>query len=325
MKESILVVDDEPHIRKILAFLLEQNGFSIVTAENGERALEVARNELPDLILLDLMMPKMDGYEVCQHLREDFKTAQIPIIIVTAKGDVREKVRGLRGGANDYLTKPYDHDELVTRVRNMLDWSRAQRQANPLTGLPGNQAIESELQRRIMTTQPFAFMYIDIDNFKGYNDHYGYSRGDQAIRFVSDIIRQTSQRLGNEDDFIGHIGGDDFVVISSPTVADAVAQGIVDDFDANSHSLLDAEDLERGHLEVRNRFGGANVVPFCTITLAMVIDSGGTFKHWAKVSDVAAELKKYGKSLKGSVVVKERRTHESEAETTGMGTEELIS
>jgi diguanylate cyclase (GGDEF)-like protein len=325
VKETILVVDDEPHIRKILAFLLEQNGFAVLTAEDGERALEVARRELPDLILLDLMMPKMDGYEVCQHLREDFQTAQIPIVIVTAKGEVREKVRGLKGGANDYLTKPYNHDELVARVRNMLDWSRAQRQANPLTGLPGNQAIESELQRRIMNEEAFAFMYVDIDNFKGYNDYYGYSRGDQAIRFVADVIRQTSQRLGSETDFIGHIGGDDFVVIGSPQIADAVAQGIVDDFDANSQSLYDAEDLERGHLEIRNRFGGSNMVPFCTITLAMVIDLGGTFNHWAKVSDVAAELKKYGKSLKGSVVVKERRSHDPEAESKAVSPEEIIS
>jgi len=256
------------------------------------------------------MMPKMDGFEVCRRLREDFKTAQIPIIIVTAKGDVSEKVRGLKGGANDYLTKPYDHAELVARVRNMLDWSRSQRQANPLTGLPGNQAIEWELQRRIEQQRPFSFMYVDIDNFKGYNDYYGYSRGDQAIVFVAEILRQTSQRLGGGEDFIGHIGGDDFVVLTAPVSGDAMAQAIVDDFDAHSSSLFDAEDLERGFLEVRNRFGGTNMVPFCTLTLAMVTDQGGVFEHWAKVSDVAAELKKYGKSLKGSVVVKERRSHE---------------
>ena len=313
MKETILVVDDEPHIRKILAFLLEQNGFTVLTARDGEEAIEVATAHLPDLILLDLMMPKMDGYQVCEHLRENFQTAQIPIVIVTAKGNVSEKVRGLKGGANDYLTKPYDHAELIARVRNMLDWSRAQRQANPLTGLPGNQAIEAELQRLIQGRIPFAFMYADIDNFKGYNDYYGYSRGDQFIRFVSEIIRRTALRLGNDQSFIGHIGGDDFVVITAPEMGDAVSQGIVDDFDATSGMLFDAEDLEKGYLEVRNRFGGANKVPFCTLTLAMITDPGGVFQHWAKVSDVAAELKKYGKSLKGSVVVKERRSHPSEA------------
>ena len=314
MKETILVVDDEPHIRKILAFLLEQNGFTVLSAEDGVRALQLVRTELPDLILLDLMMPKMDGFEVCQHLREDFQTSQIPIIIVTAKGDVSEKVRGLKGGANDYLTKPYDHNELVARVRNMLDWSRAQRQANPLTGLPGNQAIEGELQRRIEDQQPFSFMYIDIDNFKGYNDYYGYSKGDDAIRYVAQLIRESSKLLGGPDDFIGHIGGDDFVVISVPAQGDALAQAIVDRFDQSSDGLFDSEDLERGYLEVRNRFGGTNMVPFITLTLAMVIDSGGGFHHWAKVSDVAAELKKYGKSLKGSVVVKERRSHPQAAD-----------
>jgi diguanylate cyclase (GGDEF)-like protein len=311
LKETILVVDDEPHIRKILKFLLEQNDFQVLTAANGEEALTQARQSLPDLVLLDLMMPKMDGMEVCRRLRADYRTGQIPIIIVTAKGEVSERVRGLKGGANDYLTKPYDHNELIARVRNMLDWSRVQRQANPLTGLPGNQAIEAELQARIERTEPFAFMYIDVDNFKGYNDNYGYSKGDEAIRFVANLLRECSISVGGADsDFIGHIGGDDFVVICPPAHSDVLAQSIVDRFDRESYRLFEQSDIERGYLEVRNRFGGTNVVPFVTLTIAVVVDRGGTFRHWAKVSDVAAELKAYGKSLKGSVVVKERRTHE---------------
>ncbi len=318
MKETILVVDDEPHIRKILKFLLEQNDFQVITAANGEEALAAARGNLPELVLLDLMMPKMDGFEVCRRLRSDYRTSQIPIIIVTAKGEVTERVRGLKGGANDYLTKPYDHNELIARVRNMLDWSRVQRQANPLTGLPGNQAIETELQRRIDNGEPFAFMYIDVDNFKGYNDNYGYSKGDEAIRFVAGLLRECSVALGGVDtDFIGHIGGDDFVVISSPAHADVLAQSIVDRFDRESYRLFEAHDLERGYLEVRNRFGGTNTVPFITLTIAVVTDRGGTFRHWAKVSDVAAELKAYGKSLKGSVVVKERRSHDATDQPVG--------
>ena len=307
MKERILIVDDEPHIRRILTFLLEQKGFTTLTAADGRQALEMARSETPDLILLDLMMPHMDGFEVCEHLRGEFVTAQIPVIMVTAKGEVNDKVRGLQGGANDYLTKPYDNKELLARVQNMLDWSRSQRQANPLTGLPGNQAIETRLQDVLRTREPFAFMYVDIDNFKAYNDCYGYQRGDEVIRFTADLLRSCSADIGAEHDFIGHIGGDDFCLLTSLEAGEILGQSIATRFEAEFERFLDDDDIERGHLDVRSRQGGQQTVPIPSVTIALVLDTGGEFEHWARVSDAAAELKAYGKSLQGNVVVKDRR------------------
>ena len=307
MKERILIVDDEPHIRRILTFLLEQRGYTTLTASDGREALEVARAEIPDLVLLDLMMPHMDGFEVCRHLRAEFATAQIPVIMVTAKGEVNDKVRGLQGGANDYLTKPYDNKELLARVQNVLDWSRTQRQANPLTGLPGNQAIEARLQEVIEARSAFAFMYVDLDNFKAFNDCYGYQRGDTVIRFTADILRTSSITAGTPRDFIGHIGGDDFCVITSYEAGECLGHAIATRFEAEFPVLLDPDDRERGYLEVRSRQGGQTHVPFPSVTVALVLAQGGEFEHWARVSDAAAELKAYGKSLEGNVVVKERR------------------
>lgn len=316
MKERILIVDDEPHIRRILTFLLQQRGYETLTAADGVEALDVARTELPDLILLDLMMPRMDGFEVCGKLREEFSTSQIPVIMVTAKGEVLDKVRGLTGGANDYLTKPYDNKELIARVQNVLDWSRTQRQANPLTGLPGNQAIEKRLQLVIEGRQPFAFLYLDIDNFKAYNDCYGYQRGDTVIRFTADLLRSCSQEAGGINDFVGHIGGDDFCLITAHESGEVLAQLIAARFDAESAVLLDPADLAAGFLPVRSRQGGVHEVPFPSLTIALVLDPGGEFEHWAGVSDVAAQLKAYGKSLEGSVVVKERRALGTPFETS---------
>lgn len=307
MKERILIVDDEPHIRRILTFLLEQQGYQAVTAGDGVEALEIARAEPPDLILLDLMMPHMDGFEVCDRLRADFTTSQIPVIMVTAKGEVTDKVRGLQGGANDYLTKPYDNKELVARVQNVLAWSQSQRQANPLTGLPGNQAIEQHLQELIQGRQAFAFMYVDLDNFKALNDCYGYQQGDRVIRFTADLLRRCSTEVGTPSDFIGHIGGDDFCVMTAHDAGEALGQRIADRFGEEFEKLLDPADLERGHLEVRTRQGGLQRVPHPSVTIALVLDAGGEFEHWARVGDAAAELKAYGKSLPGNVVVKERR------------------
>lgn len=319
MKERILIVDDEPHIRRILTFLLQQRGFETLTAADGAEALDVARAQIPDLILLDLMMPRMDGFEVCAKLREEFSTSQIPVIMVTAKGEVADKVRGLQGGANDYLTKPYDNKELIARVQNVLDWSRTQRQANPLTGLPGNQAIEKRLQAIIETHEPFAFLYLDIDNFKAYNDCYGYQRGDSVIRFTAELLRSCSQETGGAHDFIGHIGGDDFCLITGHETGELLAQLIAARFDAESRALLDADDLAHGSLQVRSRQGGPQEVAFPSLTIALVLDTGGEFEHWAGVSDVAAQLKAYGKSLDGSVVVKERRQIGAPFETSTPG------
>ena len=307
MSERILIVDDEPHIRRILKFLLEQRGFQVLSAADGQEAVQIARSELPDLILLDLMMPRMDGFEVCARLRAEFSTAQIPVIMVTAKGEIADKVKGFQGGANDYLTKPYDNKELVARVQRMLDWSRAQRQANPLTGLPGNQAIEQELQRRISSLMPFAFMYLDIDHFKAYNDTYGYQRGDEVIRFVANLLRECCTEAGTENDFIGHIGGDDYCIICDYAHGEMLGQVITARFDTESRNLIDPEDLTRGYLSSRSRQGGMERVGLPCLTIALVLDPGGEFEHWARVSDVAAELKAYGKSLEGSVVIKERR------------------
>jgi len=309
LKETILIVDDEPHIRRILDYLLRQQGYEVSAAGSGPEALDALRagSLLPDLILLDLMMPGMDGYEVCQRLREDYRTRQIPIIIVTAKGEQSDRVRGLERGANDYLTKPYDHKELVLRVRNTLEWSRAQRQANPLTGLPGNQAIEQEVQGRIQRGEPFSFLYLDVDNFKAYNDYYGYSRGDEAIRVVAELVRNCARARGGEEDFVGHIGGDDFCVVTAPELGRPLGDAIVAAFEKEVLELIDQKDRKRGYLEVRARQGGQVRVDFPTLTIAVVKDQGGQYEHWGRVSDDAAELKAFGKTIVGNIVVADRR------------------
>ena len=304
---KILVVDDEDHIRRILKFQLEKHGYRVVVAENGEIALELMRREAPDLVLLDLMMPKIDGFETCRRIRQNFQTSQIPIIMLTAKSELPDKIKGLQDGANDYLIKPYSNEELLLRVGNVLDWSLKQKEANPLTGLPGNRAIEKELQGRIEGKEPFAFLYLDIDNFKPYNDHYGYQKGDDAILFLGDIVTEAVNSLGGVNDFVGHIGGDDFVVITSPARAEFVARHVIDEFDKGSLILLHENDIGRGYMEIRNRLGEVKRMPLMSLTIALVVDDEGKLRHYAQVNDIASELKQYGKAMVGSVVVRERR------------------
>jgi len=304
---KILVVDDEEHIRRILKFQLERKGYDVICAENGKKGLQIARSKMPDLIILDLMMPLMDGFEVCAELKEEFRTSQIPIIMLTAKSEMTDKIQGLKNGANDYLIKPYSNDELLLRVNNVLDWGQKQKDANPLTGFSGNKAIKKKLKELIENSESFAFLYVDIDNFKAYNDYYGYHKGDETILFLSDIIKEAVLSTGNNQDFIGHIGGDDFVVITSVDRAERVARRIIDEFDIGSVVLMDEKDISRGYLEIRDRMGETCKVPLMSLTIALVANERGRLKHFAHVSDIASELKKFGKEMDGSVLVRERR------------------
>lgn len=305
--EKILVVEDDPSVRKVLAFTLTKEGYSVETAEDGVDGLQKAKAAPPDLVLLDLMMPRMDGAELCRQLKAHFLTSQIPVIMLTARGEMNSKLEGLAIGANDYLTKPYATDELLVRVRNLLNFSRIQRQANPLTGLPGNISIDAETARRIDAVEPFALLYVDIDNFKAYNDYYSFEKGDEAIKLTSAIILTAVAKFGSKEDFVGHVGGDDFVIMSTPDHGHAIADEIVRAFDQQIPALYSEEDRTRGYIEVTNRQNVVTRYPMMTITVAGVSSVDRKITHVGQLSGLAAEMKCYGKQSPKSIAVWERR------------------
>jgi diguanylate cyclase (GGDEF)-like protein len=304
---DLLIVDDTPANLRLLSQMLTEHGYKVRAVRNGPHALKAAQAAPPDLILLDIVMPEMDGYEVCRRMKSDYAARHIPIIILTARSELEEKLKGLENGANDYVTKPFSMSELLVRVKNVLQWSQSQREANPLTGLPGNVSIERELTQRIELGEPFAFIYTDIDNFKAFNDYYGYARGDEVIKRTARILASAVIECGNEGDFVGHIGGDDFVVMSTPDRASTIARIVIDRFEKGMTDLFEPEDLERGYLKIRRRTGEIMKVKSLGITLAIVTNEKGHISHIGRVADIATELKRYGKSINGSVVVRERR------------------
>jgi diguanylate cyclase (GGDEF)-like protein len=303
----ILVVEDDPGLRRILQALMLREGYQVTTAADGEEGLKAIEAQHPDLILLDVMMPRMDGRELCRRLKSNQRTSQIPIIMLTAMSEFDDRIAGLDYGANDYITKPYEQRELLVRVRNLLDWGRIQRDANPLTGLPGNHGIEAELNTRIGRLLPFVFMYLDIDHFKAYNDYYGYQRGDHVLRLLALVLREVVDRHGDTTDFIGHVGGDDFVMVLQPEHAQQIGDEVIRRFDHIVPELYDQSDRERGYIETANRQGERQVFPIMTLTVAAVSAEGRDITHVAQVSDIAAELKRFGKEQKRSVLVWDRR------------------
>ena len=185
---KVLVVDDERNILDIIKFNLEVEGYEVITSRDGEEALRLVQELKPDLILCDIMMPELDGLEVCRRLKSDGRTNQIPVVMLSARTQAQDKVASIEAGADDFITKPFDFSDLVARITINLIRARQKRDVSPLTGLPGSISIEAETKRRISKNLMFATLYIDMDNFKPFNDIYGFPAGDTAIRLLSSIV-----------------------------------------------------------------------------------------------------------------------------------------
>jgi diguanylate cyclase (GGDEF)-like protein len=306
-KYKILVVDDDPNIRELVVETLGNERYRPMEARDGKEALEICERERPDIIVLDIMMPDLDGLEVCLRLRGDVLTSHIPIILLTAKGMVEEKIKGMETGADDYLTKPFDPLELEARINMHLRRSVRDGEASPLTGLPGNRAIEENIEGRIRNASRFAVCYIDLDDFKAYNDRYGFLAGSEVIKLTTEAIVQAVEEYGSDDDFIGHIGGDDFIVITRMDRAALISKEIIRLFDSRIAEHYEPEDRDRGGIISTDRMGNTHYFPIMTITVAVVHNTYRVIDHPGKVAQIAAELKKYGKSMKGSNFVFDRR------------------
>ncbi len=306
-KEKILVIDDEETIANLVKDILEGEGFQVALAYDGEHALEKIRQSPPDLVILDLRLPGMSGYQVCQKIREDASFAHMPIIMLTAKGSTADKVIGLSFAPDDYVTKPFQEEELVARVKAHLTRTASDISANPLTKLPGNVVLTEALDRCLSRERLFAVLYLDLSNFKAFNDKYSYLRGDKVLRTTAQIILKVVKEKGNADDFIGHIGGDDFIIITSPDKVDAVCKSIIKDFDQEIPNLYDEQDRKKGYIITRDRLNRTTKFPLMTISIGVVTNKSRKFTSPAEISDVGAELKGYAKLKKGSSYVVDKR------------------
>lgn len=315
--DRILVVEDDSSIRRILRLQLEAEGYDVTEAEDGMTALKTLETMTPDLVLLDVMMPDMDGNTVCRKIREQRRLQSLPIIFLTAKSATESKIMGLDGGANDYLTKPYERKELLLRIKNLIGWGRAQRDSNPLTGLPGNPAIEAEVQDRLANEEVFAFLYLDLDYFKAYNDFYSYRAGDEVIKLLATVLTEVVEEIGNPRDFVGHVGGDDFVGLTTPDLADAVCSSIITRFDERILACYQDRERNQGYVEVENRRNQTERFPLVSVTIALVESDRYNIEHIAMLNDVVAELKRHGKKHQGSVVIRDRRQDPPELLRTG--------
>lgn len=306
-KKRILIVDDDPDILDVLHLTLPEEEYEVVEAHDGEEALNKAYERPPDLIILDNIMPKLTGTEVCQKLKKDILLRHMPVIMLTGKGDVKDKVKGLDAGADDYIVKPFEPEELLARIRMTLRRSEIDLDAAPLTRLPGNVSIFNEIDRRIKNEERFAVAYVDLDKFKVFNDKYGFAWGDRIIQQTARVIVEAVEEKGTSEDFIGHIGGDDFVIVGSLKVIDQICKQIIQQFNQVTKELYNPEDQKKGYIVGKDRQGKTVKVELISVSIGVVTNEQRKFTHVAQVAEIGAELKEYAKSKKGSAYVKDKR------------------
>src|SRR5206468_3337385 len=291
---DILVVEDEQLIAGLLKETLQIEGYNVVTILNGEDAVQFALSETPHLILLDLMLPGIDGYEVVRRLHTYPKTIHIPIIVLSSLGELKDKVSAFETGVDDYITKPFHTDELIARIHAQL--RRVQQNfLSPLIGLPGGFQVELAIKYKLNSKEPWSLLYLDLDNFKAFNDAYGFLTGNDMIRLVGRICQQVVRKYGNPDDFVGHVGGDDFVVVTTPELAHTLCSYICEYYKEESIHLYRPDDLRRGSISGVDRKGRSYQFPLVSLSIGVVNNQICRPHSIQEVSYLAAEAKRNAK------------------------------
>ena len=269
--------------------------------------IDVALRNIPSLIIIDEDQIDIDSVEFCRKIRSNEDNCITPIIVVSSNREKDHVIDILSSDVQYYIKKPIDSIYFFYTIRNVIELLNKNRRISPLTGLPGNVQIQAEIKKRLLNNETFAIMYFDLDNFKAYNDVYGFANGDEIIKFTARTISKNIHEVENLDSFIGHVGGDDFIAIISPADYEKICKDIISEFDAEAVNLYNDEDVERGFVEVANRRGIIEQFPLTTISIAVLEVSPDTFKTPLEIGEIAGQLKHRAKTILGSTYVINRR------------------
>jgi PleD family two-component response regulator len=290
----MLIVEDDFDISNMLRIYFQSHGYEVAVAQRGEDALEVCRKQLPHIIVLDIMLPDMDGYDVCRELRNNLRTSHVPIIFLTQKDERSDKIHGLELGADDYITKPFDLEELKLRVKSAISRATVQSLTNPTTGLPGGRLIEDQL-RRLMRRENWGVLYVGLQGFGAFTEVYGFVAGEEVLRFMAMILGQVVDGAGTSNDFIGHVGGDDFLVITDDKdLVKNMVQDLEKRFADGIGTHYDWQTREQGYLIVRDEAGNETKVDLMTVAIGVLTVDDGPFSDIREITESAASARRGG-------------------------------
>jgi diguanylate cyclase (GGDEF)-like protein len=290
-KARLLVVEDDVDIGNMLKIYFGGMGFDVDVAVRGSDALDKTKQVLPQLIVLDIMLPDIDGYEVCRTLRTNMRTSHIPVIFLTQRDERSDKLQGLELGADDYITKPFDIEELKLRVQGAIKRSERESLTDPRSGLPAGRLIEEQL-RRIIREKGWALLDARLNHFESFKDVYGFVAGDDVLRFTAMLIGEVVDELGTSSDFIGHAGGDNFIIITREQKAEAVKNRLKERFDQEVQTHYNFMDRQQGFVQTPASDGTTVKVSFMTMSIGIVSPSMQSFADIREITELAAEARR---------------------------------
>ena len=306
MIQDIYIIDNDDNLKNIANNLFKDNKdyrFKKVLTKQ----IDIALRNIPSLIIINEDNIKDDIITICNKIKQNDDNIITPVIVVSSIKEKEHRLKILKTCVEHYIISPIDEDYFYYTIINLLNLLDVNRRVSPLTGLPGNIQIQAEMKKRLLNQEDFAMIYIDLDNFKAYNDVYGFFKGDEIIKFTAKTILRNVHNLELESSFVGHIGGDDFVAIVSKTNYEAVCQNIIAEFDQEVLQYYTKEDAEKGYIEVINRRGILEEFPLTSISIGVVEVDPGRFDNILEIGEVGAQVKHNAKTVMGSTYVINRR------------------
>ncbi len=312
--KKILIISSDKSLSDVLKFCFDGWGYEVLVSKEPVSDISPIKKASPDVIVVDVHSASSHQLEVCHLLKDDFLTAFIPVITLINKRQLRSHLLNIKQGVDDYLIKPPDPLDLRVRIEMAMRRSQYSFYSTALTGLPGGRIIEETIKDRLKGGSDFSFGYIDIDNFKYFNDTYGYVRGDRAIMQTAYMLYNAVSEFGNKKDFLGHIGGDDFVFVTTPDRYRKICDSFIRTFNRIMPFHYSEEDRRKGHIVARDRTHNIKKIPLMSISVAVANNTKlSEFKNVIEINEKVAEVKRYLKTFEGSKFMADRRDKESGA------------
>jgi DNA-binding response OmpR family regulator len=290
-KARLLIVEDDFDISNMLRLYFSGLQYEVDVAPRGSSALEKTRQNLPHLIILDIMLPDIDGFEVCRILRTHTRTSHVPIIFLTQKDERRDKLQGLELGADDYITKPFDIEELKLRVQRAITRAEQQSLTDPHSGLPAGRLIEEQL-RRIIREQGWALIDTRINHFEAFKEVYGFVASDDVLRFTAMLVNEVVNLVGTLNDFIGHTGGNNFIVITTQEAAENIRKTLKKRFSEEVQTHYNFLDRQQGYIVTTTETGEQSRHPLMTMAVGVVTPAQYQFADIREITERATEARR---------------------------------
>ena len=306
-QEIYIIEDNEELSSKIKEILKDEKDYLIKSVETKD--IEEDLKNIPDLIIINEAGISRSLIDICNLIRGFNDNSITPIIVISSEDSKTHKIDVLKNSVEYYINEPIDKDYMYYTIKNIIRLIQMNRRVSPLTGLPGNVQIQVEIKKRLLRKKAFAVLYFDLDNFKEYNDIYGFLKGDEIIKYTAKTILNVIHQNKLENTFVGHIGGDDFIAIIPNSDYNKICQDILANFDNGIEKFFTEDDWDRGYLEVANRKGIIEQFPLTSLSIGVVAAEPGEFANTLEIGEVGAQVKHLAKTQVGSAyAINKRRT-----------------